>query len=535
MGAHAAWLRWGSNVTYLYNQSGTGPELLRLALGTTEITPEDVQAMIESGNEDSLDAVTADVEMQLLLLGSDAAHLVSQLNGIEAALVETGMNRYSRGRLGADVYLEFQKDGSGTVYRTRLFGVSYKLDANFLGIGWQARKFTMDLSFTRQYFFESFTVYSFTPQDLYNPCAWLQGATISFDAGPPFAICDSGGGLGIFQEGDVIVVQGSTSNDGTYTVDTVEAGVITVLETVTGESAGDMVTIIGPVRNYWILTSANAKGVYPTLLNVELHRDFTSAEQTKTIVVGINAFSDPASLPFLYEAEGFDYAAGAGAPVADPDCCGGSYQPVAIAGDTEQLLLRKDVSTSDLSYFKGHSFYLAVRFAPGAVETGYLRVALGWPAGGTPDVILQTTRSKLLAADQQVQFIGTLDIPPWLRRDNGYQSISLCVYGRKTGGLSLKVDCIEVVPTDGFLKLEPATGGLDDGDDCFFNPNSGSAYLSQAGYKSEIYVKSGAGPWVYPGRDNYVYVIALAETASELGRVHSLTVSVRYRYPTLGA
>ncbi len=535
MGAHAAWLRWGTNITYLYNHDGGGPDLLRLVLGTTDITPEEVQAMIESGNEDSLDAVTAEVEMRLLILGSDAAHLVAQLNDIEAVLVEAGMNRYSRGRLGADVYLEIQREGTGNVYRTRILEVSYKLDADLLGIGWQARKFTMDISFTRQYFFESFAVYSFTPQDLYNPCVWRQGTTISFDAGPPFAINDMAGELGRFQVSDVIVVQGSTSNDGTYHVESVLAGRLTVTEPVVGEAAGDTVTIIGPVRNYWILTAANAKGVYPTLLGIELHRDFAGAEQTKTIVIGSNAFSDPAYLPFLYEAEGFNYAAGAVPPVEDPDCCGGYYQPVTISGDTEQLLLRKDISTSDLSHFKGHTFYISVRFAPGAVATGYLRAAIGWPAGGDPDVVLQSTRSKLLAADQQVQFVGTLDIPPWLRRDNAYQSVSLCLYGRKAGGLTLNVDCVEVVPTDGLLKLEPATSGLDDGEECFFNPDSGSAYLSQTGgYKSEIYVKSGTGPWMYPGRDNYYYFVALAETLSELGRVHNLTVTARYRYPTLG-
>lgn len=72
--------------------------------------------------------------------------------------------------------------------------------------------------------------------------------TISFADTDPDTILDSGGGfiLAGFQDGATIAVTGSTSNDGTYLIDTVTATVITLDsgETLTVEAAGDTVTIL---------------------------------------------------------------------------------------------------------------------------------------------------------------------------------------------------------------------------------------------------------------------------------------------------
>lgn len=72
--------------------------------------------------------------------------------------------------------------------------------------------------------------------------------TISFADTDPDTILDSGSGfiLAGFQDGATITVSGSTSNDGTYLIDTVTAGVITLDsgETLSAEAAGDTVTIL---------------------------------------------------------------------------------------------------------------------------------------------------------------------------------------------------------------------------------------------------------------------------------------------------
>ncbi len=80
----------------------------------------------------------------------------------------------------------------------------------------------------------------------------LKAATIAFVEGDPDAdtITDSGSGFLVagFQPGDQLTVAGSVSNDGTYVVETVTAGTITLLakEALTTETASATVTLTAP-------------------------------------------------------------------------------------------------------------------------------------------------------------------------------------------------------------------------------------------------------------------------------------------------
>ena len=76
----------------------------------------------------------------------------------------------------------------------------------------------------------------------------IVGTTISFGdgdgTGSTDTINDSGDGLGDFSVGDMITVTGSTSNDGTYEILTVAAGVVEVAAgSLTTEAAGDTVIL----------------------------------------------------------------------------------------------------------------------------------------------------------------------------------------------------------------------------------------------------------------------------------------------------
>lgn len=88
---------------------------------------------------------------------------------------------------------------------------------------------------------------------IYKPAATLSNkTTISFSDANPDTISDSASGFGIFSAGMIITVSGSTSNDGTYTIDSLTAGVITLVsgDELTTESAGDTVTITHSAQWY---------------------------------------------------------------------------------------------------------------------------------------------------------------------------------------------------------------------------------------------------------------------------------------------
>ncbi len=72
-------------------------------------------------------------------------------------------------------------------------------------------------------------------------------STIAFADSNPDTITDSANGFGDFSAGQSLVVSGSGSNDGTYTIDTVTAGTITLKasDTLAGEGEGASVTLTG--------------------------------------------------------------------------------------------------------------------------------------------------------------------------------------------------------------------------------------------------------------------------------------------------
>ena len=70
------------------------------------------------------------------------------------------------------------------------------------------------------------------------------GPAITIGFTNPDLIGDSGNGLGVFQDAEIIDLLGSTSNDGVYEADAVVAGQIeTVEQTILLEAAGDSVSI----------------------------------------------------------------------------------------------------------------------------------------------------------------------------------------------------------------------------------------------------------------------------------------------------
>lgn len=72
----------------------------------------------------------------------------------------------------------------------------------------------------------------------------LTAATIAFAATTPGTITDSGNGLAMFKTGETIIITGSGSNDGTYTVSTGGvAGTIRTTEATLLEAAGATVSI----------------------------------------------------------------------------------------------------------------------------------------------------------------------------------------------------------------------------------------------------------------------------------------------------
>lgn len=70
----------------------------------------------------------------------------------------------------------------------------------------------------------------------------VDGITLAFVS--PDQITDTGNGLGVFEVGEFVTVQGSIAQDGTYEIATVVAGQLDMVEqTITAEAAGPSIAI----------------------------------------------------------------------------------------------------------------------------------------------------------------------------------------------------------------------------------------------------------------------------------------------------
>lgn len=121
----------------------------------------------------------------------------------------------------------------------------------------------------------------------------IVATTISFADTDPDTILDSGNGfiLAGFQDGGTITVSGSTFNDGTYLIDTVTAGVITLDagEALTAEAAGDTVTILqaAPGRQLLGFTNWESEFTQEALESTA----FDSTNGFREYVPGLKGFS----------------------------------------------------------------------------------------------------------------------------------------------------------------------------------------------------------------------------------------------------
>lgn len=499
------------------------------------------QLMQDGADIEALSYMNVDEAIKIDVMGANAAACQSTINSIQGALREAVEYNRSKGRQGAKCFLKFDPGATGTVWRSEvLYG---EVQEDFvLGGYWAAAWMTITIHLRRRFFWENNAdTVAVNAATIYNPVPRVTGTGIAFvDGGAgDDSITDTGSGLAVFSIGDVFLVNGSVSNDGAYTVKTVNAGTITVeTGSLTGELAGATVYLIGTTPHNYV-TTASISGVLPTPAEVMLQNTYNDTDEDTDVFAGVGAFYTQATLTHIIEAEDALEVAGAGAATVDNNCSGGKYLRSTSAGDVEVLAYRWTIADAQVAKFAGRPVRILARFT-GTVVAAYCRVTIEYPAGvaGASATEFETTQVTLLDTSKNTHDLGELHIPPWLANAADVDAVSVILLIRKVGGWTLDLDYIQLTPVDSFAIYRPAYAGVEYNERLYDDPQVSGLYnalyvsdSSQAN-KRGTYVREGGPLMLYPGRTQRVYFLVNA-SGQEVFRTSQITIEYRARRLTL--
>ncbi len=360
-----------------------------------------------------------------------------------------------------------------------------------------------------------------------NPhtAAVFSASTVSYDQSDG-QILDSGSGFGIFAAEDVISVRGSTSNDGVYTVVSVEGSgdYIVVNEPLTDEIAGDA-TKIYDIQNYVHIEGSAIGGALPAACRIEMTNGDAGAD-LETVWIGNNYLSEPEDFAHVLEAEDSDTGADTNNAGASSD----EYRAYTVS-TPEAKMTAWTIPTETLAATKSAYFKVMARFFDGTNLTDVkLRIKIFY-ASQALYVGGQIEYDDTYAGISRLwRAIDTIQLPPYLLEGATPTDLTIELWGVRTsaGDKTIKLDCLMLLPINKYRKLRSLSGIaqnsvlIDDGVKGLYYQTVSSEYVRDI-------VAEGEPIMLWPAIDNRLYFIQHSETANTADRDRLITVKVFYR------
>ena len=495
-------------------------------------------APTDSGNGMVSEQVVIRVE------GADSSALQSSLESIKNAF-RLANRRFDRGH-GDRVYVKFQPDGYSSAYRSELIrprpdqdAGTISHDADVLGPKWDNKKIRITISWTRRNYWEANSESELSlangggsgtgGQTIYNihGSAALSDTSISFTAATD-RISDSNNGLGVFAEGDIISVRGSTDNDGVYSVETVagDGSTLDINEDVlTDEAAGDSVSIYD-IQNYVEIDSADISGDLDAAIRVEVTNSDGGAN-LETVWAGLNNTSNPANFPHLLEIGDSD----TGSNSSDASSANGIKRTYTIT-TSEAKVTGWTLPSSMLTASDGGYFKVFLRSPNGTNLTDIkLRLKVIYSSTTIWEGELVEYDDTYANIARLIRAVDTVQLPPYSPEGNTPDDIELQLFGVSTSGgnESVDIDCLILMPLDGYRRLR-SLGGVAQND---LIVDDGIFDLSFAETSTGVIVRDvstvGSHLMIDPNEDNRLYFLQHSVTANTADYDRSASVQVYYR------
>lgn len=213
--------------------------------------------------------------------------------------------------------------------------------------------------------------------------------------------------------------------------------------------------------NYVAIAANGVTGTLPCRAELELTSTTADSRRTYEIFVGHNVWSNPATLSTVLEAEAAT-ALTSVANLSGAAYSNGAARNYSWSGAQENLIARFDLSSTLLSAAAGGQFRIMVRFASAPVaHTLWLRIKS--QLFGLTE--LQVEEQRRMTPGVELQELGTLQLPPYLVGQSNIQGLSLVLTAQNTAGgaSSLAVDCLFLLPLNGWRHYRPRGYGMENG------------------------------------------------------------------------
>lgn len=485
---------------------------LRFTDGTTTVTVSDGTTgwlvKYEAKNKRASDPEVTEQATALLIGGISAVRTtVESLNKLfQQAEI------YRQSKSGPCVYVERLTESAGSWWRSELVDALPVPEPSAMDWGIVQGKIEISLIFTRKNWWEGDTLTELAISSPAKPTAatgetpvyfprlvrYASGSQISFDSATK-KISDTLSLLVEFQDGMTITVEGSTSNDGTYTIATgggAHAGYITVNESLTTESAGSA-KIWGPECNYIEIGSTAMQGDLPGRAKITIKNNAGSTRNAEMdeLFIGHN-FTNSAWATVL-EAEERDSG---GTITYDSTHSKGAYTAHSVGAGVTSSLLEWILDNADLVAASGRWFRPLVRFKAFAdvyYRFYFERLTTEW-TGPWQKLDGRSVTANIICP------MSPIRIPN--RPDEASVSgiyLRLGLEAKNTGGstATIEIDYLLLLPTDGYRELYHEGGNVSSGDTI---TDDGFIGLAYEGSNVDI-LTSGKQLMIYPGKAQKIH------------------------------
>ena len=195
----------------------------------------------------------------------------------------------------------------------------------------------------------------------------------------------------------------------------------------------------------------------PTPVRLELTNTYESETRVGRVFIGHNAYSSPATLVHMLEAEDAAHG-GLGTVTAHATASAGYYTALEWASTSETKLLEWTLTTAQLNALAGNYAHILLRLYNTSIYTNlWLRLRVLFAVS-----TIWEGPAALMRPNRILQDLGTVQLPPHLVGAGDLYPLSLALYGRRAeaGTHLLNVDFAQVAPADGWRRLEPKGYGL---------------------------------------------------------------------------